>query len=308
MSAIAISNLTKHFTAKMGRERVVALSDVSFEVEPGEIFGLLGPNGAGKTTLVKILLSIVRATSGEVHLLGENNSDHTIRRRVGYLPENHRFPGYLTGGQALSIFGRLAGLSGSHLRRRSDELLTLVQMDRWRKTQMKKYSKGMQQRLGLAVAMVNDPDLLLLDEPTDGVDPVGRKEIRDLLERLKEQGKTIFLNSHLLSEVEMVCDRVAILNQGKLIKVGTVGSLTEQQCEYMIEVTAWSEAVEGRLREATRAFSRQGNRLSVTLSEPKAINPVIDLLRINKMEILSVIPRRETLEESFLALIARPPQ
>ena len=191
----------------------------------GEIFGLLGPNGAGKTTLIKVLLGLVHKTSGDAELLGRPAGDIEARRQIGYLPEQHRIPHHLTGNTALEYYGRLSNMSMSDIRRRRPELLETVGLRRWGRTLVRKYSKGMTQRLGLAQAMLHDPELLILDEPTDGVDPVGRAEIRDILGRLKSEGKTIFLNSHLLQEIELVCDRVAILGQGKLRRMDSVEAI-----------------------------------------------------------------------------------
>src|SRR5580658_10401490 len=211
-----------------GRRRVPALAGVTLSVARGEIFGLLGPNGAGKTTLIKVLLGLVHKSSGNAELLGRPAGDIEARRHIGYLPEQHRIPHHLTGNTALEYYGRLSNMSMSDVRRRRPELLELVGLRRWGRTLVRKYSKGMLQRLGLAQAMMHEPDLLILDEPTDGVDPIGRAEIRDILGRLKSQGKTIFLNSHLLQEIELVCDRVAILGRGKLRRMDTVSALRQQ--------------------------------------------------------------------------------
>ncbi len=202
------------------RDDVRALAGVSFRVARGEIFGLLGPNGAGKTTLIKILLGIVQRTGGEASLLGGAAGDRRSRRRVGYLPENNRVPRHHTGFTALEYFGGLSGLSPREVRRRRGDLLKLVGLENWGDVGVRKYSKGMQQRLGLAQALLHDPELLILDEPTDGVDPVGRSEMRSLLVELKQAGKTIFLNSHHLQEIELVCDRVVILQRGLVRREG----------------------------------------------------------------------------------------
>ena len=196
------------------RRRVEALRGVTFQVGGGEIFGLLGPNGAGKTTLIKVLLGIVRKSGGNASLLGRTPGDRKGRRHVGYLPENHRIPAHHSGNTALEYYGSLSGLSLGEIKRRRPALLDLVGLGDWGHTSVKKYSKGMLQRLGLAQALLHEPKLLILDEPTDGVDPVGRAEMRDLWRRLKDEGKTIFINSHLLQEIELVCDRVAILVHG----------------------------------------------------------------------------------------------
>ena len=208
-----------------GRRRVPALQGVSLSVNRGEIFGLLGPNGAGKTTLIKILLGLVHKSGGQAEMLGRPAGHRATRRKIGYLPEHHRIPHHLTGNTALEYYGGLSNVPLGEIRRLRPKLLEMVGLGRWGKTLVRKYSKGMAQRLGLAQAMLHNPDLLILDEPTDGVDPVGRAEIREVLARLKSEGKTIFLNSHLLQEVELVCDRVAILGRGKLRRMDTVDAL-----------------------------------------------------------------------------------
>jgi len=307
MHALECEQLTKVYRSGLRNKREIrALQEVSISVESGQIFSLLGPNGAGKTTFVKILLSLTHPTGGRALVLDHPVTESRVRRRVGYLPENHRFPGYLTGEQVMTSFGSLAGVTRSALPGRIDQLLTLVGMQEWRKVKVRKYSKGMMQRLGLAQALVNDPDLVFLDEPTDGVDPVGRKEIRDVLRNLREQGKTIFLNSHLLSEVELVSDRVAILDKGKLLKVGTVEELTTTESSYTI-------GCQGPLPESLRTEA-EARVLGVTMSaegvvanvtDPAALNAVIDLLRKHGVLITSVTPQRNTLEESFISLIKR---
>jgi ABC-2 type transport system ATP-binding protein len=307
MIAIATEHLSKTYVSGFrGKRQVQALHDLTLTVESGEIFSLLGPNGAGKTTAIKILLSLTRQTEGRATLLGHEVSSPRARTKVGFLPENHRYPGYLTGQQVLQSFGALSGVTGDRLRSRATALLELVGMKEWGRVKVKRYSKGMMQRLGLAQAMVNDPDVLFLDEPTDGVDPVGRAEIRDVLRDLKTRGKTIFLNSHLLSEVELVSDRVAILDKGRLLKVGTVDELTATGERYHI-------GLEGGLTEAFRTeasakvltFTEEQNGMVVDVASIPELNAVIDLLRRHGISIASVAKERSTLEESFLSLIKR---
>jgi ABC-2 type transport system ATP-binding protein len=310
MHALECDQLSKTYTSGVANKREIpALQELSLRVDRGEIFSLLGPNGAGKTTFVKIMLSLTHPSAGSASLLGFPVADAKARRKVGYLPENHRFPGYLSGEQVLLSFGSLAGVRGSALEERTTKLLGMVGMQDWRKVKVKRYSKGMMQRLGLAQAMINDPDVIFLDEPTDGVDPVGRKEIRDVLRNLKAAGKTIFLNSHLLSEVELVSDRVAILDHGKLLRVGTVDELTVTDSSYTI-------GFEGTIPEAfmTEATARV---LGVTIGSEGLIarvpdvgrlNAVIDMLRAHGVAITSVHKQRSTLEESFINLITRETQ
>jgi len=239
MTIVETRALSKTFRLGLIRtSHVEALKAVDLSVNRGEIFGLLGPNGAGKTTFVKILLSITHPTSGDAQVFGQNLGALPIREKSGYLPENHRYPPFLTGLQTLLLFGSLHGLKGSSLTQKARSLLQQVGLKDWMNVKIKRYSKGMLQRLGMAQALLNNPELLFLDEPTDGVDPVGRKEIRDVLKDLRSQGATIFLNSHLLSEVELICDRVAILDKGQVLRVGTISDITAPQLEYEIQVEA----------------------------------------------------------------------
>ena len=230
--AIDLRNVTKIYQGG----GMAALRGIEMRVRRGEVFGLLGPNGAGKSTLVKIMMTVVRPTHAEGTLLGARIGDKATLARVGYLPENHRFPRYLTGRQVVEFFGALAKVDRPTRRRRAAELIETVGMADAADRKISTYSKGMAQRIGLANSLINDPDLVLLDEPTDGVDPGGRRDIRNVLTRLREQGKTVFVNSHLLSELEMVCDRVAILVGGRVARQGTMDELTLAKQRYEIEI------------------------------------------------------------------------
>jgi ABC-2 type transport system ATP-binding protein len=233
--------------AKTYKGKVQALRGIQMHVRRGEVFGLLGPNGAGKSTLVKILMTVVRASKCSGTLLGAPVGHKATLARVGYLPEHHQFAGYLTGAQVIDFYGAMTGVPRRARRQRTGELLELVGMSAWAKKRVRGYSKGMRQRIGIAQALVNNPDLVMLDEPTDGVDPVGRRDIRNILSRLRDEGKTVFLNSHLLSELEMVCDRVAILVQGVVSAQGTIDELTRDKQRYEIELA--TPAGEGGLDE-----------------------------------------------------------
>ncbi len=304
MKIVEVENLTKIFAASGKGGAVKALDGVTLSVGEGTIFGLLGPNGAGKTTLVKILLGIVRPTSGNAKLLGEDVSHYKIKSRVGYLPENHKFPNFLTGEGVMKYFGELSGMKKSEIEGRIDPLLSLVKMKKWKKTKIKSYSKGMMQRLGIAQALINNPDVIFLDEPTDGVDPIGRKEIRDILLKLKEEGKTIFLNSHLLSEIEMVCDSIAILNKGKLIREGTVEEITTTKEIYDFEIA------EGN---ATDLIEKFGDEFSLTAKGNAAftgrfenldrLNSFIDSMRNAGILVKSIVPKKVSLEDTFISVI-----
>lgn len=227
MSAIPvqIEHLTKIFPVPLRRERVVAVQDLSLSVEKGEVYGLLGPNGSGKSTTLKILLGLVTATSGTTRVFGEDSNSVRSRRDVGFLPENPYFYKFLTGAETIRFFGKLSGMGGDALEARVKELLELVGLTDAAARRVGSYSKGMLQRIGLAQALVQDPGLLVLDEPTAGVDPVGSREIRDLILELKARGKTVLLCSHLLSQVQEVCDRVGILARGRLVREGRVEDL-----------------------------------------------------------------------------------
>jgi ABC-2 type transport system ATP-binding protein len=293
-----------HHVEKIYKGKVHALRGVAMQVHAGEIFGLLGPNGAGKSTLVKLMMTVVRPTRIEGTLLGHPVGHKPTLRRVGYLPEHHRMPSYLTGAQALDYYGALGAVDRATRRQRSAELLETVSMTEWADHKVSAYSKGMQQRLGLAQALINDPELVLLDEPTDGVDPVGRRDIRDVLVRLREQRKTVFLNSHLLSEVEMVCDRVAILVEGRIVMQGTLEDLTAGSRRYEITIEgAAPEWARGDAAVRVEAAPDGTTRLVVPGAEPAPVQPILDRLRADDRVICAVKPVRETLEDLFMRAV-----
>ncbi len=303
MTSISTNNLTKIYYSGFKRKSVQALSNLNLTVQPGTIFGLLGPNGAGKTTLIKILLGITFPTSGSASILDEDIKNYKVRSKIGYLPESHKYPSYLTGESVLKFFGRMNGNNNQNLNKEINYLLDLVKLEKWRKTKIKNYSKGMMQRLGLAQAIINNPELIFLDEPTDGVDPIGRKEIRDLLIELKQKGKTIFLNSHLLTEVELFTDRVAIMNKGILLKEGSVKELTEKKEEYQIILDSEFTEPDRTSLNNFLIFNLKSNTFDVKVENPVELNKLIDKLRENKKVIKSIILQKETLEEMFIHLI-----
>ena len=298
MIAIETTSLSKVYVSSFGKKRVRALNELSLSINKGTIFGLLGPNGAGKTTLVKLLLQIIFPTFGSAKMLGENINNYKLKKSIGYLPENHKYPSYLNGGEVLRFFGKLSGIDGKKLDKKIDELLEIVKLSKWKKTKIKAYSKGMMQRLGLAQALINDPELIFLDEPTDGVDPIGRKEIRDILVELKSRQKTIFLNSHLLSEVELITDRVGILNKGNLLREGTVKELTEKKEEYKLVIEKISESIE--LDNATK---QSDNSYVIKVADIAELNRIIDNIRSKGILLKEIVPFKSTLEEMFISLI-----
>jgi len=296
-----------HHVEKTYKGKIHALRDVRIQVHRGEIFGLLGPNGAGKSTLVKIMMTVVRPNRAEGTLLGHPIGYKAALRRVGYLPEHHRFPHYLTGRQTLEFYAALGGVRKQTRRERATRLLGTMGMTEWADKKISSYSKGMMQRVGLAQALMSEPELILLDEPTDGVDPGGRRDIRDLLMRLRDQGTTVFLNSHLLSELEMVCDRVAILVQGRVVQQGRIEDLTADSRRYEIVIEGapppWASE-QPDLRVETGSDGRC--TLIRKGVDAAAIQPIIDRIRAEKRTIHAVRPVRETLEDLFMRAVTDP--
>jgi len=304
MTAIlSAEGLSKTFRTPFSKREVRALDGLDLSVAAGEVFGLLGPNGAGKTTTVKILLGLTLPTSGRAELFGLPASSPESRRRVGYLPEGHRFPGYLSARQTLSIFGRMSGVPDAELKARIPELLARVRLSDWADVKVKKFSKGMTQRLGLASALVHRPDLLLLDEPTDGVDPVGRREIRDLLREEAARGAAILLNSHLLSEIEMTCDRVAVLRKGKAVANGRIADLTAQGFAYRFVGTGVDEALLGLFRETGAGAERVNGHVKLTARDAGHLNALVDAARSRGVLVTELTPLRSTLEDVFVDLV-----
>ncbi len=299
----------------MGRRSFAALCGVDLSVRRGEVFGLLGPNGAGKTTLIKILLGIVRCTSGEATLLGSPAGSRSARQRIGYLPENLSFPSHHTAHRALQLYGRLSRVPEPLIRERSASLLELVGLSGREHELVRKYSKGMRQRLGLAQALLHEPELLILDEPTDGLDPVGRSDIRRLISRLRDQGKTVFLNSHILQEVEMICDRVAILAAGTVRGIGTPRELTTQfhgalssrvRMELAGEATAIESLCSGQ--ECELLPLPEGRwQYSTTAETQRHVDDMIDRLRQSHISLLKLERTRPSLEEVFLSAVEDRP-
>ncbi len=304
MNAIEINSLTKVYSSSFNKKQTMALQNFSLNVAEGTIFGLLGPNGAGKTTLIKLLLGIIFPTNGTAKILNYNINEYKVKSRVGYLPENHKYPSYLKGKEVLDFYGKLSGMSGLSLKIKIEEMLELVNLSKWGNTKIKNYSKGMMQRLGLAQALLNDPDLIFLDEPTDGVDPIGRKEIRDILLNLKHRQKTIFLNSHLLSEVELLTDRVGILNKGKLIREGTVNELTQKKEEYKLSIEGENAEKIINDFDSRISFVNSGNGyFNLKVSDSVQLNMVLDVLRNNGIIIKEMVQQKDSLEDIFISLI-----
>lgn len=310
-----------------GRRHVEAVRGVSLQAFPGEVFGLLGPNGAGKTTLIKMLLGVVKPSGGHASLFGEAIGSSAARSRVGYLPESLRVDRHHSARTALRYYGRMSGMSAADIQRRSDELLKLVGLEGRDRESVRRFSKGMYQRLGLAQALLHDPDLLVLDEPTDGLDPVGRNEVRKVIDRLRDSGKTIFLNSHILQEVEMVCTRVAILAKGEIKAIGPIDDLAHRdQQKLIVEVPFAAGASDGAVDSDEGGMDWRGlfgdcivagqepielqavriggaQRLTLSVQGQDQIDRVVDLLRQSGRSISRLEVRRESLEETFMRLV-----
>jgi len=290
-AALVIKGLTKHYPIPKQRALRVALNDLTLSVDGGQIFGFLGPNGAGKTTTIKMLLGFIRPTSGDAWLFGKHITDDNSREKVGYVPEQPYFPKFLTALETVRAHGVLSNLSGREAAIRADKALEQVNLFDFRYSPLSKLSKGQTQRVALASALIGDPTLLILDEPSSGLDPVGRKELRDLLQQLKTQGKTIFLSSHLLSEMESVCDQVGVLALGKLVAVEI--EQAKQDDVLAKHVADWGGEIE------------QSSAGSPRLLVPSArLDALINLIQQGHGRLLAVTPQRETLEDAFLRLVS----
>jgi len=278
-----------------------ALDGLDLTVEEGETFGLIGPNGAGKTTTLKLLMGLVFPSAGEARILGKPVGDRDMRRHIGYLPEHPYFYDYLTGREVLLYFGQLFGLPKHERHARAEELLSKVGMTEAADLPLRKYSKGMTQRLGIAQALVNRPKVVFFDEPMSGLDPVGRREMTLLIRDLHESGVTVFFCSHILPDVEQLCDRVAILNEGKLVEVGHVTEILDVSV-HSVEVVLdnVSAELEARIRERARDVRRTGDRLSAAFSDPRDVDATVRLFSDAGARLVSVTPVKQTLEDHFV--------
>ncbi|HEX4419126.1 MAG TPA: ABC transporter ATP-binding protein [Kofleriaceae bacterium] len=319
--AIDVRDLTKTYRTPFTRKRVEALRGVTFGVERGHIFGFVGPNGAGKTTTIRTLMGLVRPTGGTASLLGHPLASRAARARIGFLPEAPYFYDYLTVAELCDLAGRLFGLAPATRKRRADELIAKVGLDRARGQSLKKFSKGMLQRAGLAQALMNDPELVVLDEPMSGLDPIGRKEVRDLILELRDHGKTVFFSTHILSDIEAITDRVAIIARGQLQAHGTPAELVSRSLlgvEITVRMPAPTSAPspastdtgavasdgDAALTEGATRVRRTGDELTVTLAADADVDAWIARAHAAGGKILQVAPRHETLEDLFVRQVA----
>tara|TARA_R110001592_G_scaffold115846_3_gene316537 strand:- start:422 stop:1366 length:945 start_codon:yes stop_codon:yes gene_type:complete len=301
---IETKGLSKIYESSFRGQDVHALKELDLTVKSGEIFAYLGPNGSGKTTTIKMLLGLIFPTSGSIEILGlKDIASAKVRQNIGYLPEGAYYPDFLKGEEILRFYGQLYGLGGKKLEIRISEVLEEVGMTHARKRLLRGYSKGMRQRIGLAQALISDPQILILDEPTTGLDPIARKEMRDILARLRDRGKTLMISSHELLEVELISDRAGILYQGVLQNLGTIDELLTDR-DLTIEVASASESdlsvlAEKGITQEDRVAGKMILRVANTLSAYDAL----EICKAQNLELVSVAPRRETLEELFVRTV-----
>jgi len=298
---IQVRDIVKDFRPGFGVRKKRVLHGISFGVMQGEIFGFVGPNGAGKTTTLKVLMGLIRATSGSASILGHDVRETEFRREIGFLPENAYFYDYLSGRELLDFYARLCGVPSSNRAHRVSQLLDWVGLTEAADVRVRTYSKGMAQRVGIAQALVHDPSVVFLDEPMSGLDPIGRKEIRDLIIRLRSEGKTVFMNTHILSDVEMVCDRVAIIVEGRIRYQGrTEEFLSDGEQFSEIIVSGLSPELAARLEEDFNALLRGvGERIEMRVEE-KQVEAVLAAVLDDRGRVLAVTPQRVSLESIFM--------
>lgn len=305
---IEAQDLSKTYKAGIfSSQSVEALKKVNFRIDKGEIFGYLGPNGSGKTTTIKMLLGLIFPSSGTIKILGrEDIASHDIRMKIGFLPEGAYYPEFLKGEEILHFYGKLYSMSGRDLKSRVDEVLDVVSMTHARKRLLRGYSKGMRQRIGLAQALLSDPDILILDEPTTGLDPVARKEMRDILASLRDQGKTLLISSHELNEVELISDRIAILDRGEMRVSGTLDELLKDR-DITIEVEEVGPEAKSKLSAANiQTDDEAQGRVLLRVPTSMSMYEAMDACKQAGLNVTSVAPRRETLEELFVRTVGPP--
>jgi ABC-2 type transport system ATP-binding protein len=303
---IEVDSIVKDFRPGFGLRVKRVLHGVSFDVSEGEIFGFVGPNGAGKTTALKVMMGLIRPTSGRATILGADVSETRFRQHIGFLPENPYFYTYLTAREILHFYARLSDLSSERRHERVETLLEWVGLEPAADARLKTYSKGMLQRVGIAQALVHDPSVIFLDEPMSGLDPIGRKEIRDIILRLKSQGKTVFMNTHILSDVEMICDRVAIIVKGKICYEGRIQDFLgeEAMCSDIVISSLSPNAAEAIERDVGVEFRGIGEHVEIQVRD-KAVNTVLEHVLRDGADVVSVSKHRVTLESIFLDTVER---
>ena len=307
MPVVEIENLSKDFLVGFWKKRPVrALDNLSLQVDRGEIFGFLGPNGAGKSTTLKILMHLLHPTSGKARILGEPVDSVTVRRKIGFLPENPYFYDYLTPEELLTYVGRLFGIRQPELSKKVNSLLDTIGLTDARSVQLRKFSKGMVQRIGIAQAIINDPEIVFLDEPMSGLDPLGRMEVRRIITALKGKGVTVFFSSHILPDVEALCDRVGILNKGKLQEVGALDEILKVRIEgHEVILAGWSEETLEVMRHSCEEVRTMGDRLRIRIGNSEQMEAILRSVFEQKLELISMNPIRPSLEEYFFEEIKK---
>jgi len=300
---LEVEHLARSYRANLSLKKYWILRDLSFTVERGEIFGFIGPNGAGKTTTIKLIMDLVHPDAGAIRILGEPHQSVAVKKRLGFLPENPYFYDYLTAEEFLDFYGRLFGFSREERRKKTTAMLERVGLANRRDRQLRKFSKGMLQRLGLAQALLNEPEFVILDEPMSGLDPVGRREVRDIILSLKAAGRTVFFSTHILSDTELICDRVGILSKGELKAVGSVSDLLGHQVSHW-EV-AFSGIDPGSLPGILAVVSREGSETLATSRDEESMKGLVRAILERGGSLHSVIPQRASLEDIFLREIGR---
>ena len=305
MPIVEIENLTKDFSVGFWKKRPVrALDNLSLQVHKGEVFGFLGPNGAGKSTTLKILMHLLHPTSGTARILEKSVNTVSMHNRIGYLPENPYFYDYLTPTELLTYMGRLFGMRQPALSQKVDTLLENVGLAQARTMQLRKFSKGMVQRIGIAQAIINDPEIVFLDEPMSGLDPLGRMEVRRIITALKAKGVTVFFSSHILPDVEAICDRVAILNRGELQEEGALEEILKVRIQgHEIIVSGWTEKTLESIQEKCDEVRSMGDRLHLRAGDREQMENILSFIFANKLDLISINPVRPSLEEHFRTII-----
>ena len=307
MHVLNVEGIKKHFRSDMSLTRHEVLHGVSFHARSGEILGFLGPNGAGKTTTIKVILGLVRADSGKVTIFDRPAGDKRSMARIGYMPEMPYFYPHLSLGEFLRFCGSLSGITGARLSERTESVVETVGLGAHRTKRLGDFSKGMLQRAGLAQAILHDPDLLILDEPFSGLDPIGRKMMRDVLVDLKKRGTTIFFSSHILPDMESLCDRVCIIREGIIVKCVSLDVLMSFN-EGKVEVTArrWRTEMLGGIRDCVESKRETGDEVFLVIREQRFVRSVVEHLYANGAEILGIAGERPSLEDLFMQEISRP--
>jgi ABC-2 type transport system ATP-binding protein len=301
--ALKITNLHKSFKTGFFFKQKKILKGISLTVEEGEIFGYLGPNGAGKTTTLKCIMGLIFPEMGEIQILGQHYLSLKAKSDIGFLPENPYFYDYLTATEFLHFYSQLFQLRKEEREKRIVDLIRLVGLENSANLQLRKFSKGMLQRIGLAQALLNEPALVFLDEPLGGLDPIGRKEIRDIIVRLREEGKTVFLSSHILQDIEMICDRVAIIASGEVVNAGRLSDLISQKVFFTEVIVSGVDA--NQLKNLGESLDSHGEKIFIKVYDQAKLGDILRLVQAQKGQIHSLIPRTETLEDIFVGVVKR---